>query len=77
MPKVYCAAIDCEFNGEDGKCHAKTISLSSNSIMTLWEGRQEFNKCKTYQESKEFIEMRERIKPLLEKMKEYGSKDNH
>lgn len=51
MPKVYCAAMDCEFNGDDGKCHAKSIALSANSVMTVWEGRQEFNKRKTYQES--------------------------
>ena len=51
MPKVYCAAIDCEFYKDDGKCHAKSIALSDHSIMTLWEGRQRFNKCKTYQQS--------------------------
>lgn len=49
MPKIFCAAIDCEFNGYDGKCHAKEIALSDHSIMTLWEGRQQYQKCKTYQ----------------------------
>lgn len=54
MPNVYCAAMDCKFNGDDGKCHAKSIVLSANSIMTVWEGRQQFNKCKTYEESDRF-----------------------
>lgn len=61
MPKIFCAAIDCEFNGDDGKCHAKEIALSDHSIMTLWEGRQRFQKCKTYQKSREATEMEQFI----------------
>lgn len=51
MPKIFCAAMDCEFNGDDGKCHAKEIALSGHSIQTLWDGRQRFQRCKTYQKS--------------------------
>lgn len=57
MPKIFCAAMDCEFNGDDGKCHAKEIALSDHSIMTLWEGRQRYRKCKTYQKSQAAAEM--------------------
>ena len=70
MPKVICAAIDCEFN-VDGKCHAKTICLSANSVMTMWEGRQEFNKCKTFQKSQQAKQIEEQIKPFLEMLRAY------
>jgi hypothetical protein len=65
MPKVYCAAIDCEFNGDDGKCHAKSIELSDHSIQTLWEGRQRFQRCKTYQKSREAAEMEKFIEAAI------------
>lgn len=57
MPKIFCAAMDCEFNGDDGKCHAKEVALSDHSIMTLREGRQRYQKCKTYQKSRAAEEM--------------------
>lgn len=69
MPNVYCAAMDCKFNGDDGKCHAKSIALSANSIMTVWEGRQQFNKCKTYEESDRFKEIKEFFRKAAEKGK--------
>lgn len=61
MAIVYCAAMDCEFNGDDGKCHAKKIALSDASIMTLWEGRQRYQKCKTFQRSQQSIEFEKAI----------------
>ena len=70
MPKVYCAAMDCEFNDDDGKCHAKDIALSDHSIQTLWEGRQRYQKCKTYQKSKDAIEIEEFIKNAVAESKE-------
>lgn len=51
MPTVYCSAMDCEFNGNDGKCTAKTVALSYHNIMTAFDGRQVFAKCKTWQKS--------------------------
>lgn len=65
MHKVYCAAMDCEFNGYDGKCHAKEVAMSDHSIMTLWEGRQRYQKCKTYQKSHEAIEMERFIEAAI------------
>ena len=57
MTKVYCGAMDCEFNGDNGVCHAKKIALSDSSVVTAWEGRQRYQKCKSYQKSQETIEM--------------------
>lgn len=72
--KIYCAALDCEYYRWDGRCTAKTVCLSDHSIMTVWDGRQRFQRCKTWQKSKQAIEMEERIKPLLEKMANAGAK---
>lgn len=66
--KIYCAAIDCEYCREDGRCQAKTVCLSDHNISTLWDGRQRFQRCKTYQKSSEMIEMEKRFQPLIEKM---------
>ena len=72
--KIYCAAIDCEYYREDGRCTAKTVCLSGHSIMTVWEGRQRFQRCKTYQKSKEMAEIEKRFLPLMEKMANAGTK---
>ena len=69
MPKIFCAAIDCEFNGDDGKCHAKDVALSDASIMTLWEGRQRYQKCKTFQKSRAAAEMEQFIAKAIAKAK--------
>jgi len=45
MSKVVCADVGCRFN-DDGKCTAKKIELSWHSVVTLWDGRQEFQRCK-------------------------------
>ena len=69
MPKVYCAAIDCAFNN-DGRCRAKEIELSDHSIMTMWQWRQRFNRCKTFEESQLSKDMRKVIEPLIERRME-------
>ena len=51
MTKVYCADVSCRFCNDDGVCTAKNIALAWSSVMTMYEGRQEFNKCKSYEES--------------------------
>lgn len=67
--KIYCAAIDCAFYREkDGRCTADTVCFSDHSVMTVWEGRQRFQRCKTYQKSKEMAEMENRFLPMIEKM---------
>lgn len=66
--KIYCAAVDCEFCREDGRCTAKTVTLSDHSIVTFWDGRQRFQRCKTWQKSQLAAEMEERMKQLLDKL---------
>lgn len=75
--KIYCAAIDCEYWGDGNRCTAKEVHLSDHSIMTAWDGRQRFQKCKTWQESVESKAIREKLLPLMEKMMNEGRSDNH
>ena len=64
MTKVYCADASCKFNNDNGVCTQKKIALSFHSVMTVNDGRKEFNQCKMYQKSQRFIELEERIKEL-------------
>lgn len=66
--KIYCAAVDCEFNGDKGLCKSPKVCLSNHSVMTVWDGRQRFQRCKTWQESVESKAIREKMLPLMEKM---------
>ena len=45
---VYCPCSECKHNGKNNKCTAKSITLSAHYVQTLWEGRQEFWKCKDF-----------------------------
>lgn len=64
MPKIICAAEDCKYNSDKNTCTAKNINLKWTSCMTLWDGRQEFWKCKMY----EMTEESRRLKEKLEKI---------
>jgi len=48
---VYCASSECKYNSNTGRCTAKRVDLTWHSISTVWDGRQEFLKCKQYEMS--------------------------
>ena len=58
MTKVYCADISCKFN-KDGICKERKIALAWQSVVTLNDGRQDFNKCRSYEESEQSKEIKE------------------
>lgn len=62
MTKVYCADISCKFNN-DGICKQKKIALAWNSVLTIHDGRRDYNKCKSFEES----ERSKEIKDFFEK----------
>lgn len=64
--KIYCAAPNCKFCNEKGVCTEKSIALSWHSVMTKYEGRQEYNRCESYEMSDKAREMQERIQKYLE-----------
>ena len=51
MTKIVCAAVGCKYNDDDNVCTAPKVAMSEHSIMTLYDGRQHFWKCKQYEES--------------------------
>ena len=51
MTKVYCADVSCKFCNDHGVCTQKKIALGWSSVVTLHDGRQEYHRCKTYEES--------------------------
>ena len=61
---VYCPCADCKHNNEM-QCEAVEITLSSHSVMTVWEGRQDFWKCKAFEQSDEAKAMIEELKKFL------------
>ena len=66
---VYCAAVEYKNHSDTNRCTAKKITLSSHSIMTLWDGRQEFLKCKQYEMSEDYKAVMAVIRMAEEKMK--------
>ncbi len=65
MPKVICAACDCIWNDVNNQCRAKEINLSDNYIMTLYDGRQHFNRCNEYEMSEESKELLKWFKEVV------------
>lgn len=62
MTKVYCADISCKYVNDEGVCTQKSIGLAWSSVMTVHDGRQEYNKCRMYHES----EKSEMIRKIFE-----------
>ena len=75
MTKIFCADISCKYNGKNSVCTAKVIALSWHSIETVNNGRQEYNRCKTREESERYIELKNRMDELRKK-EEDGQKDS-
>ena len=67
---VYCAATDCKHNSKTGRCTAKRVTLSWHSVNTVWQGRQEFWKCKQFEQSYDAKAMSEFISKWKEEHKE-------
>lgn len=65
MPKVYCGAVDCKWNDVKNQCRAKEIHLEDNYIMTVYDGRQHFNRCKDYEMSEQSKRLYEDFKRIL------------
>lgn len=71
MTKIYCADSSCKFLNDNGVCTAKTVALGWSSVVTVNNGRQEYNKCKTHEKSDRAKE----IEKSFEKIIKDGEKD--
>lgn len=68
MPKIKCAAVECKYNSNNNYCTAdKTVMLTAHSVMTVWDGRQDFWKCKNFVMSDECREIAEKFEEWMKK----------
>lgn len=67
--KITCAASDCVFCNDKFRCTADKVQLAENDIMTMWDGRQRYNRCLTYQKSERAKQFENAFKDLVEMMK--------
>lgn len=65
MTKIYCADSSCKFLNDNGVCTEKTVTLGWSSVMTLNDGRKEFNKCKTHEKSDRAKELEKYFEKLF------------
>lgn len=66
--KIYCAAVDCEFCNDKGVCTAKKVALSWNSVVTMNDGRQTFNTCRTFQKSEHAAAIEKEFAEFVKKL---------
>ena len=66
MTKIICAKTECKYN-KKCQCSAKEINLTAHSIVTLYNDRQDFNICLTFEESEESKELRKKFMKFLSK----------
>lgn len=64
MPKVWCAAIECE-NNKDNRCKAAEINLSEGHINTVHQGFKQVWECRNYSMGEEA----KQLKALLDAAK--------
>ena len=69
MTKVKCADCSCAYWNDD-KCTADKISLSWHSVQTVYGGRENFSKCKTYRMSERYEELADAISDAIRQREE-------
>lgn len=68
MPNIKCAAVECKYNSNNNYCTAdETVMLTAHSVMTVWDGRQDFWKCKNFVLSDECREIAEKFEEWIKK----------
>ena len=67
MTKVICAKAECKYNDDNNKCTRKEINLSCCSVMTVNDGRQEYNRCRSFEESEESKRLKAALEEIMTK----------
>lgn len=61
---ISCADLRCKYRNDKGKCTCKKVELSAWNVNTLYRGKQDFLKCKSFEYDKEYLEIGEKLKEL-------------
>lgn len=62
---IKCARLECKYRSDrTGNCQCKKVLLSSWSVSTVHMGRKEFLECKSFEESEEYIRLKNKLKEL-------------
>ena len=64
--KIFCADASCKNLDNYNICKLSKVTLSWHSVVTLNDGRQEFLKCKSYEESEASKQFKERLAELID-----------
>ena len=66
MTRIYCAAVGCKYlNDRKNACTKKSIHLQWNYVHTVYDGAQEFNRCKDYEMDEEYREASEKLQEMM------------
>ena len=66
MGIIYCGSYDCiHCNPDNNICDADEVFLNTANIMTAWEGRQDFWRCKQYEISEKTRRLYEQFEKFL------------
>ncbi len=62
---IKCARIECKYRSDKtGNCQCKKVVLSAWNVATVNMGRKEFLECKSFEESDEYIRIKQAFKEL-------------
>lgn len=75
VTKIYCVDSSCAYNNDKGVCTAKKVTLSWHSVMTVHDGRQEYNRCKTREPGKRYLDIEKVAKEMMQKLT--GKDESH
>lgn len=69
MPKIKCASCECKWNNDKSMCTYKGMLLMNDcDVMTVHDGRQHFHRCKMYEESEEYKELKQEFLVYLKEV---------
>jgi len=62
---IKCARLECKYRSDKtGNCQCKKVVLSSWSVNTVNMGRKDFLECKSFEESEEYTNLKNKMKEL-------------
>lgn len=62
---IKCARVECKYrSNRTGNCQCKKVILSAWNVATVNMGRKDFLECKSFEESEEYIRIKNELKEL-------------